>query len=55
MPIAVMSMLLSNGWLERAYSQRDGGLTFVKGDPLLASLERDQRYVAFLKKMGLPG
>jgi serine/threonine protein kinase len=42
-------------WLERAYSQRDGGLTFVKGDPLLASLERDQRYVAFLKKMGLPG
>jgi eukaryotic-like serine/threonine-protein kinase len=41
-------------WLERAYSQRDGGLTFVKGDPLLASLEIDQRYVAFLKKMGLP-
>jgi len=42
-------------WLERAYSQRDGVLTFVKGDPLLASLEPDQRYVAFLKKMGLPG
>jgi eukaryotic-like serine/threonine-protein kinase len=40
-------------WLERAYAQRDGGLTFVKGDPLLASLERDERYVAFLKKMGL--
>jgi eukaryotic-like serine/threonine-protein kinase len=41
-------------WLERAYSQRDGGLTFVKGDPLLASLENDRRYGAFLKKMGLP-
>jgi tetratricopeptide (TPR) repeat protein len=40
-------------WLERAYTQRDGGLTFVKGDPLLASLEHDQRYVAFLTKMGL--
>jgi serine/threonine-protein kinase len=40
-------------WLERAYTQRDGGLTFVKGDPLLANLERDQRYVVFLKKMGL--
>ncbi len=41
-------------WLERAYVQRDGGLTFTKGDPLLASLERDQRYAAFLKKMRLP-
>jgi hypothetical protein len=30
-------------WLERAYSQRDGGLTCVKGDPLLASLKDDQR------------
>jgi predicted Zn-dependent protease len=40
-------------WLERAYTQRDSGLTFVKGDPLLASLEHDQRYVAFLTKMGL--
>jgi len=40
-------------WLERAYTQRDGGLTFVKGNPLLTSLERDKRYVAFLKKMGL--
>jgi eukaryotic-like serine/threonine-protein kinase len=39
-------------WLERAYTQRDGGLTFVKGDPLLASLEQDQRYVAFLTKNG---
>jgi serine/threonine protein kinase/Tfp pilus assembly protein PilF len=41
-------------WLERAYAQRDGALTFTKGDPLLASLERDERYAAFLKKMRLP-
>lgn len=40
-------------WLERAYVQRDGGLTFTKGDPLLASLERDPRYAVFLKKMRL--
>jgi len=41
-------------WLERAYAQRDGGLTWIKGDPLLKSLQRDPRYAAFLKKMRLP-
>ena len=30
-------------WLERAYKQRDGGLSQIKGDPLLRSLERDPR------------
>ena len=41
-------------WLERAYAQRDGGLTEIKGDFFLKSLERDPRYIAFLKKMRLP-
>jgi len=41
-------------WLERSYEQRDPGLTFIKGDPLLKNLERDPRYTAFLKKMRLP-
>jgi len=41
-------------WLERGYTQHDGGLPFMKGDPLLKSLERDPRYAAFLKKMRLP-
>jgi len=41
-------------WLERAYSQRDGGFTSMKGDPLLRSLEPDPRYAAFLRKMRLP-
>jgi adenylate cyclase len=41
-------------WLERAYSQRNGGLSEMKGDPPLKSLERDPRYAAFLKKMRLP-
>lgn len=41
-------------WLERAYKQRDGGLTDIKGDPLLRRLENDPRYAAFLQKMKLP-
>src|ERR1035437_1520221 len=41
-------------WLERAYTKRDSGLTEIKGDPLLKSLERDPRYTALLKKMRLP-
>lgn len=42
-------------WLERAYVQRDGGLAFIKGDPLLAKIEHDPRLAAFLKKMRLTG
>jgi TolB-like protein/Flp pilus assembly protein TadD len=38
-------------WLDRAFSQRDGGLTEIKGDPLLKSLEHDPRYAEFLRKM----
>jgi TolB-like protein len=41
-------------WLNRAYEQRDGGLTQVKFDPLLNSLRSDPRYTAFLRKMNLP-
>lgn len=39
-------------WLERAYKQRDSGLSKVKVDPLLNNLRGDPRYVAFLKEMG---
>jgi adenylate cyclase len=41
-------------WLERAYVQRDGGLTEIKGDPFLKNITRDPRYAAFMKKMRLP-
>ena len=41
-------------WLERAYVQRDGGLSEMKGEMLMKKIERDPRYVAFLKKMRLP-
>jgi TolB-like protein len=41
-------------WLERAYLQHDGGLSWVKVDPLLRSLRQDPRYKAFLLKMRMP-
>lgn len=41
-------------WLERAYNERDPGLTQLKGSPLLSGLRRDPRYAALLKKMRLP-
>lgn len=40
-------------WLDRAYAQRDSGLSEIKGDPLLKNLEHDPRYAALLKKMHL--
>jgi tetratricopeptide (TPR) repeat protein len=41
-------------WLERGYAQHDGGLIFIKIDPLLKNLHGDPRYTSFLKKIHLP-
>ena len=41
-------------WLERAFQQRDGGLSDIKADLLLASLRDDARFGAMLRKMQLP-
>jgi len=41
-------------WLERAYKQRDPGLTQIKNDPLLKILRHDRRFIELLKKMRLP-
>jgi hypothetical protein len=42
-------------WLERAYLQRDGGLShYVRTDRLLASLRGDPRYAALVHQMNLP-
>ena len=41
-------------WLERAYNQHDGGLSQIKGDPLLHNIGKDPRYALFMKKMKLP-
>ena len=36
------------------YQQRDGGLSDIKKDPLLASLRDDARFPAIVRKLGLP-
>ena len=41
-------------WLERAYDQRDAGVSQIKSDRLFHPLIDDPRYKAFLKKMKLP-
>jgi serine/threonine-protein kinase len=41
-------------WLEQSWRQRDGGVTWTKIDPFLASLRADPRYRAFLRKVRLP-
>ncbi len=41
-------------WLDRAYAQRDGGLSSIKVAPLLRNLHDDPRYIALLEKMRLP-
>jgi TolB-like protein len=41
-------------WLERAYEQRDPGLTEINSDPLFKNLRHDRRYTVLLKKMRLP-
>jgi TolB-like protein/lipoprotein NlpI len=41
-------------WLERAYSQRDGGVTEVKSSRFLRVLADDSRYKALLRKLKLP-
>jgi tetratricopeptide (TPR) repeat protein len=40
-------------WLERAYNQRDAGLSEAKIDPRLRLLHADPRWGTFLRKMGL--
>lgn len=41
-------------WLERAYQQHDGGLAWLKIDPLLGNVRHDPRYKALLLKMRFP-
>jgi TolB-like protein/cytochrome c-type biogenesis protein CcmH/NrfG len=41
-------------WLDRAFHAYGDGMTWIKGDPLLASLVSDPRYKALLQKMRLP-
>jgi TolB-like protein/DNA-binding winged helix-turn-helix (wHTH) protein/Flp pilus assembly protein TadD len=41
-------------WLDRAYQQRDGGLSDIKVNLLIAGLRGDPRFRALVQKMNLP-
>jgi len=41
-------------WLERAYTQRDPGLSMTSSDPFFRPVHSDPRWLPFLKKMGFP-
>jgi hypothetical protein len=41
-------------WLEKAYAEKSNNLTHIRMDPRMDNLRSDPRYVALLKKMGLP-
>ena len=41
-------------WLELSLERTDGGMWYVKFDPLLHRLRGDSRYTALLSKMNLP-
>ena len=41
-------------WLEKAYSLRDGALSYITGDPFLKKIFGDPRFETFMKKMNLP-
>jgi len=41
-------------WLDRAYSQRDAGLTLLMDDPLVDSLRSDSRFTTLLHRLQLP-
>jgi tetratricopeptide (TPR) repeat protein len=40
-------------WLETAFQQRDGGLSYILNNAYLRNLESDPRYPVFLEKLGL--
>ncbi len=41
-------------WLERAFQNRDGGLTLLKEIPYLDSLHGDSRFADLIRRIGLP-
>lgn len=41
-------------WLDRAYAQNDSALGYMKRDLVMAKVDRDPRYAAMVKKLGLP-
>jgi adenylate cyclase len=46
---------LAMQWLEKCYQVRHSALVNIKGDPLLASLHNDRRFISLVKRMNFPG
>ena len=40
-------------WLERAYAQRDAGMSMVRASPSMRGLHGDPRWRPFVEKVGL--
>jgi DNA-binding winged helix-turn-helix (wHTH) protein/TolB-like protein/tetratricopeptide (TPR) repeat protein len=41
-------------WLEQAFQERDHRLVYLKFDPATSDLRSDQRFLSFVKRVGLP-
>ena len=41
-------------WLDRAYEDRRGWLTYMKVDPIFETVRADRRFPALLDRLGLP-
>jgi tetratricopeptide (TPR) repeat protein len=41
-------------WFGKAYEAHDSELTEIKGNPIVRPVERDPRYLALLRRIGLP-
>ena len=41
-------------WLDRAWSNRDPGITYLLFDPFILRYKDDPRFAAFCRKVGLP-
>ncbi len=55
---AVVAMGMGNSdealkWLERAYTDRDASMVFLKADPVFDPLRSDKRFTSLLNRMGL--
>jgi len=41
-------------WLDRAFSNRDSGISYLLYDPFILRYKDDPRFAAFCRKVGLP-
>jgi len=47
-------VLMRFTWLDRAFSNRDSGISYLLYDPFILRYKDDPRFAAFCRKVGLP-